>query len=416
MISANSTTTARHNLRQLTAIRYVLLAALALALLGLPELAERPLRQALALLLVLFAALNTVTRHRTRLPRPISEREFFGHLLLDIGGLSLVLYLTGGASNPLVSYYLVPVSIAAATLARSLSWAVAALAFAAYSLLLVWYRPVAALAPAMHHGDLNLHVLGMWANFAVSAGLISYFLVNMATELRRQQQYLARQREEQLRDEQLLGIATLAAGAAHELGTPLNTMKLLIDGAREEHQELSPAELDTLSAQVERCRVTLRKLVQAGDPCDGEPAARPVREYLESLVERWQVIRPDAQPRVTLDGASPPLRARFHPTLEPALQNLLDNAADASPRIEVEGRWNEVRLELSIRDFGPGIRTARIPPRPGHSDKPDVLGLGLFLSHATIERHGGTVSLAPAPSGGTLTRILLPLELEEATS
>lgn len=133
--------------------------------------------------------------------------------------MSVLLYLTGGASNPLVSYYLVPVSIAAATLARQLSWAVAGLAFACYSLLLVWYRPVAALAPAMHHGDVNLHVLGMWANFAVSAGLISYFLVNMATELRRQQQHLTRQREEQLRDEQLLGIATLAAGAAHELGT-----------------------------------------------------------------------------------------------------------------------------------------------------------------------------------------------------
>ncbi|GMU46459.1 MAG: hypothetical protein AMXMBFR26_12410 [Porticoccaceae bacterium] len=410
MISASSTTTARHNLRQLTAIRYVLLAALALALFSLPELAELRVRKALALLLVLFAVLNAVTRHRTRLPRPISEREFFGHLLLDIGGLSLVLYLTGGASNPLVSYYLVPVSIAAATLGRRLSWTVTGLAFACYSLLLVWYRPVAALAPAGHHGDLNLHVLGMWANFAVSAGLISYFLVNMATELRRQQQHLARQREEQLRDEQLLGIATLAAGAAHELGTPLNTMKLLIDGAREEHHALTAAELDTLAAQVERCRVTLRKLVQAGDPRHGELVAHPVREYLESLVERWRVIRPDARPSIALDASSPPLRASFHPTLEPALQNLLDNAADASPRIEVKGCWNHARLELSIRDFGPGIPTARIPPRPGHSDKPDGLGLGLFLSHATIERHGGTVSLAPATGGGTLTRILLPLE------
>lgn len=414
MNSASSTTTARHNLRQLTAIRYVLLTVLALALFSLPELAE--LRVRLALLLVLFAALNTVTRHRTRLPRPISEREFFGHLLLDIGGLSLVLYLTGGASNPLVSYYLVPVSIAAATLARQLSWAVTGLAFACYSLLLVWHRPVAALAPSMHHGDLNLHLLGMWANFAVSAGLISYFLVNMATELRRQQQHLARQREEQLRDEQLLGIATLAAGAAHELGTPLNTMKLLIDGAREEHQGLSPTELDTLSAQVERCRVTLRKLVQAGDSRQGELVAHPVREYLESLVERWRVIRPDARPSVALDALSPLLRAQFHPTLEPALQNLLDNAADASPRIEVEAGWRDGWLDLSIRDFGSGIHVRDLPPRPGHSEKPEGLGLGLFLSHATIERHGGTVSLGPAPGGGTLTHIMLPLKLEEVTS
>lgn len=408
MSSTRSITTARHNLRQLTAIRYVLLAALALALLGLPELTEPRVRQALALLLVLFAVLNAVTRHRTRLPRPISESEFFGHLLLDIGGLSLVLYLSGGASNPLVSYYLVPVSIAAATLTARLSWAVAALAFGCYSLLLLWYRPVAALEPAMHHGEINLHVLGMWANFAVSAALISYFLVNMATELRRQQQHLERQREEQLRDEQLLAIATLAAGAAHELGTPLNTMKLLIDGAREEPPELSTTDLDTLSTQLERCRVTLRKLVQAGD-LGHTPAGRDVREYLEALIERWQVIRPDARANVRLDADSPELDAYFHATLEPALQNLLDNAADASPRIEIQGRWNKTQLELCIRDFGPGIRQDDRLPRPGHSDKPDGLGLGLFLSHATIERHGGTVTLSPAPGGGTLTQVHLPL-------
>lgn len=403
-------TTARHNLRQLTAIRYVLLAVLALALLGLgAELAEPRVRQALALVLVLFAALNTFTRRRTRLSRPISDGEFFGHLLLDIGGLSLVLYLTGGASNPLVSYYLVPVSIAAATLGRRLSWAVTGLAFTCYSLLLVWFRPVEALSPAAHHSDLNLHVLGMWANFAVSAALIGYFLVNMAETLRHQQQRIARQREAQLRDEQLLGIATLAAGAAHELGTPLNTMKLLIDGAREEHQGFSGVDLDTLSAQVERCRVTLRKLVRAGDPHHGEIEARPVREYLESLVERWQVIRPDAQVSVRLDVASPTVDARFDATLEPALQNLLDNAADASSRIAIEGHWSTAQLELCIRDFGPGIRQDATPPRPRHSDKPDGLGLGLFLSHATIERHGGTVTLAPAPGGGTLTHVRLPL-------
>lgn len=410
MISASSTTTARHNLRQLTAIRYVLLGALALALLGLPELAELRVRQTLALLLVLFAALNAVTRRRTRLPRPISDGEFFGHLLLDIGGMSVLLYLTGGASNPLVSYYLVPVSIAAATLGRRLSWTVTGLAFACYSLLLVWYRPVATLSPTMHHGDFNLHVLGMWANFAVSAGLISYFLANMATELRRQQQHLARRREEQLRDEQLLAIATLAAGAAHELGTPLNTMKLLIDGAREEPQGLTGADLDTLSAQVERCRVTLRKLVQAGD-LGHAPAGRDVREYLEALIERWQVIRPDARAEVRLDAGSPALDADFHATLEPALQNLLDNAADASPRIEIEAHWSATQLDLHIRDFGPGIGQDGVPPRPGRSDKPDGLGLGLFLSHATIERHGGTVTLAPAPGGGTLTHVRLPLEV-----
>ena len=402
----------RHNLRQLTTIRYIVLGAFALALIGLAAgFPGQPMPIALLGLLALFVALNLWTRHRTRLARPISEIEFFGHLLIDIGGLSLLLYFTGGATNPLVSYFLVPVSIAAATLTRGPSWAVTGIAFLCYSLLLIWYRPVPALLPAAEHAHVNLHVLGMWANFAVSAGLISYFLLNMAAELRRQQQDLARRREEQLRDEQLLSVATLAAGAAHELGTPLNTMKLLVDGAREDCQGLSNSELHTLSRQLDRCRDTLRKLVHAGDLRHSKPAAHEVRSYLRALVASWQVTRPDADPRLDLAPGGPTLVAEFHPTLAPAIQNLLDNAADASAAVHIDARWDHDRLELDIRDFGPGFRRPRGDPTPqlGRSSKPEGLGLGLFLSHATIERCGGTVTLTPAPGGGTLTRILLPL-------
>ncbi len=402
----------RHNLRQLTTIRYIVLSAFALALIGFATgLPGQSLPIALLGLLGLFGALNLWTRHRTRLARPISEIEFFGHLLIDIGGLSLLLYFTGGATNPLVSYFLVPVSIAAATLTRRPSWAVTGLAFLCYSLLLIWYRPVPALLPATEHAHVNLHVLGMWANFAVSAGLISYFLLNMAAELRRQQQHLARRREEQLRDEQLLGVATLAAGAAHELGTPLNTMRLLVDGAREDHQGLSNGELHTLSQQLDRCRDTLRKLVHAGDQRHSKPAAHQVRDYLRALVASWRVTRPDADPHLDLASDSPALLAEFHPTLGPAIQNLLDNAADASAEVHIGARWDRNRLELDIRDFGPGFRRPYSDPTPqlGRSSKPEGLGLGLFLSHATIERCGGTVALTPAPGGGTLTRILLPL-------
>jgi two-component system, sensor histidine kinase RegB len=403
---------ARLNLRRLTALRYIALSACTLALPGVaPWLPDQPLPVALLGLLALFAALNALARYRTRRPRPISEGEFFGHLLLDIGGLSLLLYFTGGATNPLVSYLLVPVCIAAATLTRRLSWTVTGLAFACYSLLLLWYRPVPALLPAAHHAEVNLHVLGMWANFAVSAGLIGHFLLDMAAELRRQQRALARQREEQLRDEQLLSIATLAAGAAHELGTPLNTMQLLVDGAREDRQALAGAELDTLARQLERCRGTLRRLARRGELGDSPPAACPVREYLEALAERWRVIRPQARLQLRLDPDSPALAARFHPTLEPAVQNLLDNAADASAEVEMTARWDRSRLVLDIRDAGPGFRhpPGDAPVRPGASSKPGGLGLGLFLSHATIERHGGSVELTPAAGGGTLTRVLLPL-------
>jgi two-component system sensor histidine kinase RegB len=403
---------ARHNLRQLTNIRYIALGSLGLALAALsPDLAREPGLLALAALLGLFAVLNALVRWRIRRPLPISETEFFSHLLLDIGGLGGLLFFSGGATNPLISYYLVPVSIAAATLNRTLAWSVTALAFACYSLLLIFYQPIPALLPTTHHDGFNLHVLGMWANFAVSAALISYFLFNMAETLRRQQQQIAQQREEQLRDEQLLSVASLAASAAHELGTPLNTMKLLIDAARDDRDGLAGPGFDILDQQLERCRETLKKLAHAAGIRDQQPQPQQVDTYLRNLLAHWQVLRPSAIAELRLNPAHPDVSALFHPALEPALQNLLDNAADASPRITVEADWTPAILTIRIRDYGPGIapEQRQYLGQPGRSAKPHGLGLGLFLSHSTIGRHGGAVELRTTEGDGTLTRITLPL-------
>ena len=406
---------ARNNLRQLTTIRYIALGSLGLALTALgPALPRGSKLLLLAAMLGVFAVLNALARRRTRRPQPISEAEFFGHLLLDIAGLSCLLYFSGGATNPLISYYLVPVSIAAATLGRKLSWAVAALAFACYSLLLVFYQPIPALVPTTHHGGFNLHVLGMWANFAVSAALIGYFLFSMAETLRHQQQQIAQQREEQLRDEQLLSVATLAAGAAHELGTPLNTMKLLVEDALAGpagHRALAEGDLAVLDRQLDRCRETLKKLVRAASVPEHAQAAQPVRQYLLALLDAWRIIRPQTLATLKLDPNCPDIAVIFHPAIEPALHNLLDNAADASPQIAVDAHWSQAILTIRIRDFGPGIGPEQRQHlgQPGRSEKPHGLGLGLFLSHSTIGRHGGAVELRNAEGGGTLTRITLPL-------
>ena len=104
----------------------------------------------------------------------------------------------------------------------------------------------------------NLHIWGMWANFVISAAIITYFVSRMASELKNQQQKMAEHREQQLQDEQLLAIGTLAAGTAHELGTPLNTMKLLVDEML--IQQKKNPDLDLLSQQIDQCRTTLKQL------------------------------------------------------------------------------------------------------------------------------------------------------------
>jgi two-component system sensor histidine kinase RegB len=134
-----------------------------------------------------------------------------------------------GLTTLLFLISLCPICISAATLSWSYTWVITSLCVASYTLLLFFHIALPVLSPAHHHGnhqDINLHILGMWLNFFISAALITYFVVKMAQDLRRQDDLLNQKREDDLRDEQLMAVATLAAGTAHELGTPLSTMKV----------------------------------------------------------------------------------------------------------------------------------------------------------------------------------------------
>ena len=279
---------ARQNLFRLSLIRGVALIGQVLALIyftainpiGLPA-------NAIALVLSIYASVTVATWQRSRMQVPIADHEFFIHLLADILFFSVLLYFSGGASNPFVSYYLIPISIAAITVSRRYSILIAVTALSAYSLLLKYYVPIAAIAPSSHHGASNgsLHVLGMWANFAVSAGIIIYFISRMASALKIQEQALALQREAELRNEQLLAVGTLAAGTAHELGTPLNTMKLLVDDMLSGTPDNQDAIL--LNQQIEQCKSTLKQLLTTAEQSQSKRLeSQSVQSYFAAILER----------------------------------------------------------------------------------------------------------------------------------
>src|SRR5690606_573589 len=147
----------------------------------------------------------------------------------------------------------------------------AALSFACYTLLLFFHVPIPGISPesgGMHHGGgLSPHVLGMWFNFLIGAGLITYFVVQMSDSLKKQQQELNDFREENLRDEQVLAVATLAAGTAHELASPLTTIKLLLNEMQHDYSGNAALEndLETLARQVDLCSTTLKQLARRAD-------------------------------------------------------------------------------------------------------------------------------------------------------
>ena len=410
-------TAIHHNLYRLGLIRAVVIIGQCLALIYFTVF--KPLGLAtteIAWVLAIYASISIATANRSRLKIPITNKEFFIHLLVDIIFFSVLLYFSGGASNPFISYYLIPISIAAITLPRSYTASIALIALSGYSLLLTYYIPVMAIAPS-HMGHTmagnNLHIIGMWANFAISAAIISYFVSQIARELELQQQKIAEHREQQLENEQLLAIGTLAAGTAHELGTPLNTMRLLVDEMQQ--AENGNKDIALLSQQIDQCKITLKQLQStANESSSNQYSTQSLQGYFDQLIERWQLMRPELNAKVNYDKSEYPAPdIRFHPTIAQSILNLLNNAADASPTgVEVSISWSDVEVILCIKDFGEGYQTTTSSDlKPFFTNKADGLGLGLFLSQNTVTRFGGSISLDKLPEGGTLTKLCLPINL-----
>ncbi|GAA3899446.1 ATP-binding protein [Halomonas cibimaris] len=412
--------TPNRNLVRLTIVRGITWTGFLLAIIvGVELLGFDMTVPAVVGVVIAMGSLNIATWWRLGRPRDVEHTEYLLHLLADITGLTLLFYFTGGATNPFITYYLVPVTIAAATLPWWHTWVIAACAMGGYSFLLFYYHPI----PQLHMtGDstLSLHILGMWLNFGLSAGLVTFFIYKMAHALRRRDRALSHTREAALRNEQVLAVATQAAGTAHELGTPLSTMAVLLNEMENDVDPDTPLhdDITLLRQQVGLCKARLQHLVESADRRRmAEPEVRDAAEWLEGVVQRWLVLRPDVSHRLTVAERRGRPWLAVDATLDQALTNLLNNAADANPEaVTISLEWQDDSVVIDIRDHGPGVELA-IADQLGEtfvSTKSKGMGIGLFLTHATINRFGGGVSLYNHPDGGTLTEVTLPLEAPPA--
>jgi two-component system sensor histidine kinase RegB len=406
------------NLQRLVLLRYLMVAVMAAAL-ALAAFLDmhwqwRPMVPALALLV----AVNLATHWRLRRVWPVANSEFLAHLLLDVLVLTALLSWSGGFGNPLVSLYLIPVVVAAAALPAAHTWFMAALTVGCYT----WLAFTRDVGPVHHHADeasfIDFHLTGMWLTFAVSAGLVALFVGRMARSLRERDRRLAAAREEALRNERIVALGTMAAGAAHELGTPLGTMTLLAD-------EIEPGvagkpqaarDLAELRRQIGICKRIITELLASAGQTRGEGGRPQAADgFLREVVSKWEMMRPSArfEFRWGSDGPAPAILAEQ--TLSQAVINLLNNAADASPdNIEIEGRCLEDEIVIEIRDHGPGL-TPEVLSKAGQpffttKGPGKGSGLGLFLANATIEHFGGTVRLFNRDGGGACTEVRIPLE------
>ena len=406
----------RKNLQRLFLLRNIVIAAqcLTFALAYWVLEMELPWAEMVAVA-VMLAILNLVTWIRLRRKWPVSSIEFFAQLLVDVLALSALLYFSGGSTNPFISLYLLPLTIAAAALPWVYTWVMAAITISCYTLLLFYYVPL----PHNHeeHGsEFIMHVSGMWLAFVLSTVLIAWFVVKMGISIRERDKDLALAREQALRNEQIIALGTLAAGAAHELGTPLATMAIVTGELQNEYVENNEFQnnVSILRDQITHCKHTLTQLLaDAGQARAEDASGQAVDYFLRQVLDKWQLMRPSVQFTYHGSGVQPAPQILNTQLLSQSILNLLNNAADASLKhIEIEVSWNYQELHLQILDDGEGLSGEAVQRagQPFFTTKArgHGFGIGLFLANANIERFGGRVRLTNR-EGGACTQVILPL-------
>jgi two-component system sensor histidine kinase RegB len=367
------------------------------------------------LIITLLSVFTALSWLGYRDSKEITDRVFVTQLMIDIFALSCLIYFTGGSINPFISLFILPIIFSAASLKPAYTSVITLTAVSSYTTLMYFHVPLDNVH--IHQDGAQMHLWGMWFGFILTAGLVAYFVSRIGHTLRERDRALAEARENALHAEQILSLGTLAAGTAHELGTPLSTVAILakeLEHEYEDQQELVN-DLKLLRQQVDKCKQILSRMADnAGQVQANSGHAIAVDNYLDNLIAEWRDSRPGAQIKTEWQGSLPAPDIIVDQTLTHAIVNILNNAVDhASREVEVIGRWDMQKLELEICDDGKGMERALIDKLGENiiSTKlpEEGMGLGLFLAKSTFNRFGGTLQIHNRDTGGTRVLIELPM-------
>ncbi len=347
-------------------------------------------------------------------------------MVLDLVSLSTLLYWTGGPNNPFCLFFFVNLSLAGVLLPRATAIAFHFLGAVCFGWLIYQHQPLAVLAetgslpPMRDIGSMDLRHFGLFIAFLTCSSVIVYFMTRLTGELRQQEVDLRQAQALQSRSEKYEALGTLAAGAAHELSTPLSTIAVVVKEAEamgrqyDLPEELSE-DLSLIRSEVDRCRRILNRMAVGAGQVIGETFGylTPERLLQEVLSELQKVIADPIQMDLDLPSTAetiqvPPI------ALSQALRALVKNSIDAvsnTGMIRIRSRLSE-NWVLEIQDRGPGI-PAEILQRvsepffttksPGHG-----MGLGVFLARSVVERLGGKLTIRSNPQQGTTVTVVLP--------
>ena len=340
--------------------------------------------------------------------------------VLDTVCLTFLLMLSGGPTNPFSLLYLVHITLSAIILTKRWTWVLGALSTLCFGLLFRIYRPIPALD--MHHpaDGTNLHLTGMWIGFGVAAFLVALFSGKISELLRQHENSLLRMQFELAKRDRLASLGTLAAGAAHELNTPLGTIavvarELELFATNTARDEAIAEDSRLIRTEVDRCREILwRMSVQGAQPAAQASESVDAGEILDDVCREIQ--QPDRL-RVELAslGQAAPLTIPRRAVAQ-ALIALTRNALEASAPdsvVHVIARQSGEHFEFLVSDHGKGMspNTLRRIGEPFFTTKEPGkgMGLGTFLVRTLAEQLGGRLTFESTPQTGTLATFELPL-------
>jgi len=405
----------RMNMALLVQLRWIAVAGQIATMAGVELLfgIDLPLRD-MGLVLAALAAFNLANTLWLRGRASVSNPALMAALLFDVAALTIQLWLSGGATNPFVSLYLLQVSLAAILLDATSIWIVLASACACVVLVTMTYRPL--VMPAMHGDVFSLRIYGMLVCLLLNAVLLVVFVTRMSRNLRERDARLAALRQHAAEESHIVRMGLLATGAAHELGTPLSSLSVIlgdwkhlptITGDPEMAQDLKE-----MQAAIARCKAIVSGILLSAGEARGEASAvTSLQGFIAGIVEEWKGGRGGGlELDVSLRRDIP---IAFDTVVKQAIFNLLDNAREVSPdRVVFSVREAGGMLSLTVTDAGPGFPAAMLIQigKPYQSSKGQPgRGLGLFLSVNVARKLGGHVAARNLPGGGAQVTMTLPL-------
>ena len=415
--------TARENLEQLVHLRWIAVAGQVVTItIAALELHVRLPIPLLACVLAAFAAGNLVSLLRTRYAARIANRELFLALIFDAVMLTALLYLSGGATNPFVSLYLLQVILGALLLEAWAVWAILGVIIVCFVGLTHIYRPL--VFPSNGFDPFTLYIAGTVIGFVLNAVLLVIFIGRIMANLRQRDVRIADLRQRAAEEDHIVRMGLLASGAAHELGTPLATLDVILADWRRmprltDDPEIAQ-EIEDMRSEIARCKsIVTGVLLSAGEARAESAGVSELKPYLADVFAEWKARRAtdiatyvdelEANPAIFADSA-----------LKQALCNLLDNALDASPHsVQMRSRLIGEELALAVNDSGPGFPPEILAefgkPYQSTKGRPGG-GLGLFLVSNVARRLGGRVAARNLTGGGAEVTILLPVRALEVTA